>query len=805
MRRKTHTVALALAAGAAVGVPLLSSTSCSSGPSTSAPDAGSDATALVAGVCGDGVVNLGEQCDLGADGGPGCGKDCTFFCVADTLNGNALCDDHDPCNGVETCGGVDAGPLAHTCLKGTPEPDGTPCGNDSACHAQVCAGAAVCGDGVVEGVEECDLGSNNGTNMGCGTDCRWTCVPGDATRDCAPANACATQGTCNGSTHACTPGPPAADGTPCGTNQTCRAGACVSVSCGNGVVEAPEQCDFGQGNGIGTGCETDCTFSCTLSPNDCVTPDVCQGTNTCTAVTVGGSPGQKCVVGTPPNGGACDSGGTCQSNHLCGSPNCGNGTLDAGEQCDWGTSTNVHGSGCEPDCTFSCSTSPLSSNVCPGADPCSASPEVCQTVAGPAGNGGQKCMAAPQLTACTSCGSGSGVCVNRTCRPHQCGDGCLVAPETCDPPDNGQTCDSTCQRIVCGDGKVTGNEQCDDGNTVNLDGCDSVCNFEQIQRTTSLQYSSGVDAFCTLNALGTTVITRTGLSVVQSTTDMDVASGKTSVIFKFSGTSGAADLSGTTGPVVMGSLSGLPQFSDAGAYDGTSDLDWWYTVDPATIDSLRNPLNSMTGTYTNKTLQAGPSVLALKVNLSGSPAALQLWNAKISVAVGPSSAPAVSTGGPPGHLASENIRSGLTSFATGGVGGAGPTGELCGNITALSMSQVVTPSLLSTGGAAPCSETYTASNSLLDVLVHGCTLNGTGIINASQPDQTLSSVTFTAQGGGSTTAPYVLSASNASTHNVDTCKDSSASPKTVPLSTCLLGLAFSSAFTFQTDRVVIKP
>jgi cysteine-rich repeat protein len=363
---------------------------------------------------------------------------------------------------------------------------------------------------------------------------------------------------------------------------------------------------------------------------------------------------------------------------------------------------------------------------------------------------------------------------------------------------------------VCGDGKVTGSEQCDDGNTRNLDGCDQSCNFEQIQRATSLQYSTGVDTFCPNNYLGTTVLNY-GLAAIQPMTNNDVASGTTSVIFKFTGSGGKpADLTGTSGPVVLGSLSGLPQMADAG-YSGTSDVDWWYTVDPATIDSARNPLSTMAGTYTNKTLTAGPSNLAIKVNLSGSPAALQLWNAAIQVAVGASSTPMTSTGGPPGHLASEHVLATLTSFENGGVGGSGPTGELCGNITALSLSNVIIPAILAPGGAFAChafplsgGPAYGTTNSLLDVIIGGCASSGSTIISPSAPDQTLASNTFTVQGGGSSTPPYVLSASGSSLA-IDTCKDSSSTPKTMALSSCLSGLGYSSAFTFQTDRVIIKP
>src|SRR5579872_2117948 len=104
MRRKTHSVALALAASAAVGAPLAASSSCSSSSSGPTADAGTwDVTVLEAGTCGDGVLNLGEQCDLGMaknTPGSGCEPNCNFTCIPDTLNGSAVCDDHNPCNGA---------------------------------------------------------------------------------------------------------------------------------------------------------------------------------------------------------------------------------------------------------------------------------------------------------------------------------------------------------------------------------------------------------------------------------------------------------------------------------------------------------------------------------------------------------------------------------------------------------------------------------------------------------------------------------------------------------------------------------
>jgi cysteine-rich repeat protein len=781
-----------------------------SSPAISGGDGGDDST--VTGddgpqpqVCGDGVVEPPEQCDLGsANGtGKGCQSDCSWTCTAPD---NGPCGSGDPCSGAATC------TSQHSCAAGTPEDAGTPCGTGKICRGGVCS-PAVCGDGVVTAPEECDDGSKNGAaSDGCTATCTFVCLSTDPARDCK-ATECAGAGTCNDASHTCTAGSSAPDGTPCGGvdggapsgdagTSVCKGGVCVTAGCGDGIVEAPEQCDFGAGNGVGTGCEANCTFSCVLSPTSCVTQDPCGGTNTCTAITVGGSPGQKCELGAPEaNGTPCPNGGTCQS-ALCVTLNCGNGTVDTGEQCDWGKANDVAGSGCEPDCTFSCTTSP---NSCPGADPCSASPETCSVVAGPtgtpAGDNGQKCSAGTVLAQCAGCG-GANICVANVCKADTCGDSCVVAPETCDPP-NGTTCGPNCQAIACGDGVVAGTEQCDDTNTTNLDGCDQYCNFEQEQRATALTMLGATDSYCTKNALGAQALTSTGLSTIQGSLNTDVKSGAIDVMFKFMGNGATpADLSGTTGAVSLGSLGGAPVNADAGAYSGTADLDWWYTVDPNTIDSNRNPLSSLAGTYTSKTLNAGPGLLTLGLILSGSPAKLAMWNVILTAAIGPTNAPTVSTGATPGQLASSHDATGLTSFENAGVGASGGSGELCGNITAQSLQGVAMPATIAKGGADACSANYSVTaNSLLDALVGGCKVFGLiTAINATQPDQTDPTVTFPA----GTTPPYKLTAT-AGTHVVSGCTDSTKpTAKTVPLATCLAGLAYSGAFKFQTDRVIVK-
>src|SRR3989344_4096339 len=105
-----------------------------------------------------------------------------------------------------------------------------------------------------------------------------------------------------------------------------------------------------------------------------------------------------------------------------GEPQCGDGTLDAGEQCDDGNTTN--GDGCSAQCTIE------------QDEP-------------------------------------------------QCGDGTLDAGEQCDDGNttNGDGCSAQCtieqDEPQCGDGTLDAGEQCDDGNTTNGDGCSAQCKEEE--------------------------------------------------------------------------------------------------------------------------------------------------------------------------------------------------------------------------------------------------------------------------------------------------------------------------------------
>lgn len=181
-----------------------------------APDDGGahgDGDAQLAGRCGDGEVGAGEQCDDGNDVAfDGCEPiTCTFTCESD-----ATCDDGEPCNGVESCNLE-----THACEAGDAPDDGDACTkpgiDDGVCRAGGCVDAG-CGNGVVDGAEDCDDG-NTVSGDGCENDCRFSCTRDE---DCITPDVCDGTESCDLETHACvTTGPPDCDdGSPC-TEDSC--------------------------------------------------------------------------------------------------------------------------------------------------------------------------------------------------------------------------------------------------------------------------------------------------------------------------------------------------------------------------------------------------------------------------------------------------------------------------------------------------------------------------------------------------------------------------------------------------------
>lgn len=145
--------------------------------------------------CGDGVVTAGEVCDDGVNDGSynGCSMDCLSFggfCGDMTVEGPEECDlgvnDNDgtyggcnpDCTNAGVCGDAVVQPRNEVC------DDGVNDGSYGSCSADCQMRAAFCGDGTINGPEECDqgLGANLGEYGGCNPDCTNGPFCGDGVR-----------------------------------------------------------------------------------------------------------------------------------------------------------------------------------------------------------------------------------------------------------------------------------------------------------------------------------------------------------------------------------------------------------------------------------------------------------------------------------------------------------------------------------------------------------------------------------------------------------------------------------------------
>lgn len=248
--------------------------------------------------------------------------------------------------GDDPGGGGDSGGGGAAAVGGDPAGSG---GNGPGGESIDGEGAPVCGNGIVEGDEECDDG-NQVEGDGCTTLCTFTCTVDDDCDDLEPCNGkevCGPEGVCM-------PGPGGmSDGEQCDDNASCREGKCVPHACGNGYLEDDEECDDGDSDDS-NGCTGECLFTCFIGEDE-TEKDAERGcANDCNQTSVCDSDTHTCSPGNPlPDNALCDDGrGYCVDGR-CVASVCGDGTQEPNEECDLGEEQNgAEGSTCSADCTL---------------------------------------------------------------------------------------------------------------------------------------------------------------------------------------------------------------------------------------------------------------------------------------------------------------------------------------------------------------------------------------------------------------------------------------------------------------------
>ncbi|WP_106393252.1 DUF4215 domain-containing protein [Enhygromyxa salina] len=221
--------------------------------------------------------------------------------------------------------------------------------------------------------------------------------------------------------------------------------------CGDGVVQAGEECDLGPENSESGQCTPNCFIA------SCGDGFVYEGFEDCddgnpdnTDDCVEGCVAASCGDGFVHEGvEMCDDGNDDDAdgcNSMCLPGTCGDGILQEGEQCDDGNSDT------SDDC-------PACQLAFCGDGYIQAGVEACD-------DGNMESTDA---------------CTHPLCEPNVCGDGILYeGMEDCDDGNDidGDACTLACTEAVCGDGiKYVGVEDCDDGNDVDDDTCTNACEF----------------------------------------------------------------------------------------------------------------------------------------------------------------------------------------------------------------------------------------------------------------------------------------------------------------------------------------
>lgn len=399
-------------------------------------------TSSASATCGNGVLDNGEECDLGKarNGFSNCTTSCILLYCGDGIVSPGNGEECEPereeryvrnpdtgeleveqrylqptcgrvctvpsCDSEGVCDGGCENKFLPACQQGS---GAAPTKTATAGAPSAPASAAQpqrCGDGVVHTGEECD-DANKTENDNCTNTCRspvcgdginqpWEqCDDGNRVDGDACANDCKLPACGDGRVQA---GEECDDGNQI-PNDLCTA-SCKTPRCGDGFVQQSEECDDGNAS------DTDaCTIRCTKA---------------------------QCGDGIHQAGEECDDGNQINDDACtiaCKAARCGDTLVQAGEECDDGN--RIAADGCSNACTL----------------------PVC-------GNGVKE-----GAEACDDGNRLDGDSCTNICQPPRCGDAILQAGEECDDGNqmNEDTCSNLCRVVRCGDGLVQAGEECDDG------------------------------------------------------------------------------------------------------------------------------------------------------------------------------------------------------------------------------------------------------------------------------------------------------------------------------------------------------